>query len=170
MLFIKIRLFPQKNKKFNAKKHDKKQKKKQDQPSTFIKDKALADKEKDELSSKILTVAETVKAFFTVFSGHLRVKLARIHITVATSDAAKTAILYGVVSGAAACLVDLLDEITNLSRIQKSSILIEPDFVSEKSNISINITLSISVFGALRTLVKTLFRYIRLKYIKPKGN
>lgn len=170
MLFIKIRLFPQKNKKFNAKKHDKKQNKKQDQPSTFIKDKALADKEKDELSSKILTVAETVKAFFTVFSGHLRVKLAKIHITVATSDAAKTAILYGVVSGAAACLVDLLDEITNLSRIKKSSIIIEPDFVSEKSNISINITLSISVFGALRTLVKTLFRYIRLKYIKPKGN
>ena len=100
----------------------------------------------------------------------MRVKLARIHITVATSDAAKTAILYGVVSGAAACLVDLLDEITNLSRIKKSSIIIEPDFVSEKSNISINITLSISVFGALRTLVKTLFRYIRLKYIKPKGN
>lgn len=170
VLFVKIKLFPQNDKGFNAKKYDKKQKKNQDKPDVVLKEKSVADKEKDELYQRILTVTETVKAFFTAFSKYLHVKLAKIHVTVATPDAAKTAILYGAVSGATACLLDLLDEITNLDKVKNSSIVIEPDFVAQKSDVRINITLYMSILGALITLVKTLLKYINLKYIKPKGN
>ena len=170
VLFVRIKLFPQKSKKFNAKKYEEKLKKNQDKPSVKLKEKSEADKEKAELSETISIITDTVKVFFKAFSKHLHVKLAKIHVTVATPDAAKTAILYGAVSGAAACLLDLLDEITNLDKVKNSSIVIEPDFVAQKSDVRINITLSISILGALITLVKTLLKYINLKYIKPKGN
>lgn len=170
VLFVKIKLFPQNDKGFNAKKYDKKQKKNQDKPSVKLKEKSEADKEKAELSETISIITDTVKVFFKTFSKHLHVKLAKIHIIVATPDAAKTAILYGAVSGAAACLLDLLDEITNLDKVKNSSIVIEPDFVAQKSDVRINITLYMSILGALITLVKTLLKYINLKHIKPKGN
>ena len=170
VLFVKIKLFPQNDKGFNAKKYDKKQKKNQDKPSVKLKEKSEADKEKAELSETISIITDTVKVFFKAFSKHLHVKLAKIHIIVATPDAAKTAILYGAVSGAAACLLDLLDEITNLDKVKNSSIVIEPDFVAQKSDVRISITLSMSILGALITLVKTLLKYINLKHIKPKGN
>lgn len=170
VLFVRIKLFPQNDKGFSAKKYDKKLKKNQDKPSVKLKEKSEADKEKAELSETICIITDTVKVFFKAFSKHLHVKLAKIHIIVATPDAAKTAILYGAVSGAAACLLDLLDEITNLDKVKNSSIVIEPDFVAQKSDVRINITLYMSILGALITLVKTLLKYINLKYIKPKGN
>ena len=170
VLFVRIKLLPQKSKKFNAKKYEEKLQKNQDKPSVKLKEKSVADKEKAELGETISIITDTVKVFFKTFSKQLHVKLAKIHIIVATPDAAKTAILYGAVSGAAACLLELLDEITNLDRIKERSIIIEPDFLAQKSEMIINITLSISILGALLTLIKTFWRFIKLKYIKPKGN
>ena len=89
----------------------------------------------------------------------MRVKLAKIHINVATSDAAKTAILYGMVSTAVALLVDSIDEHTNLQKLKKKSIMIEPGFLSEKTTANINISLSISVYGAIATMLKMIVKY-----------
>ena len=162
VLFLKFKLYPSKKKKFNQRKHEKKKKKKESAKSSVL-------KERDEIKSKptllenISTITEIVRTFFKHFSKHLHVKLTKIHIKVATPDAAETAILYGAVSGAVACLVELIDSITNLGRIKQSSIAVEPDFLSEKSSARLNISLYINSFGAIIVILRTLIKYFILK-------
>ena len=90
-------------------------------------------------------------------------KLAKIHVKVATPDAAQTAILYGAVSAIVANILELIDSYTNLKSLKKDTISIEPDFIANESDIGINISLSISVLGALVTLAKTFWKYTILK-------
>lgn len=162
VLFLKFKLYPSKKEKFNQRKHEKKKKKKESAKSSVL-------KERDEIKSKptllenISTITEIVRTFFKHFSKHLHVKLTKIHIKVATPDAAETAILYGAVSGAVACLVELIDSITNLGRIKQSSIAVEPDFLSEKSSARLNISLYINSFGAIIVILRTLIKYFILK-------
>ena len=163
ILFIKIRLFPSKKKKFDPKKHERKQNKKANKPKVVLKElNANSDQELGVLD-KINSFKDMISVIFKAFGKYLHVKLAKIHITVATGDAAQTAILYGAVSGAVACIIEIIDNITNLKKIKSSSVLIAPDFVSQKSEVKINITLSLSVYGALVTLAKSLWRYVILK-------
>ncbi len=172
VLFIKIKLFPQKKKKFNAKKHERKMKKKEKRPNVVLKDYDSANADKLTLLDNIKIITDVISTFFKAFAKYLRVKVAKIHVKVSTGDAAQTAILYGAVSGALACMLDTLNDITNLKAVNDSAILIEPDFVGDKTEAVINISLSLSVWGALITLIKSLLAYISAKNKfehKPKG-
>ena len=166
ILFIKIQLLPAKEKKYNPQKLNKQQKKKKEKQEPVLKDKNVTEKPKASITENIKLVSQVLAVFFKKFSKHLHIKLAKIHIKVATGDAAQTAILYGAVSGAAACLIELLDSITNLSSLKRSSISIVPDYLSEKSDVDVNISLSISTFGVLSTLFKSLWKLIMIKFIK----
>lgn len=165
-LFIKVRIYPQKEKKFNPKKQEKKLKKKESKSKPVLKDNSKDQNSELSLTDNIKLITEILSVFFKALPRHLHVKLAKLHIKVATGDAAQTAILYGAVSGAVACLVELLDSITNLNRLKRSSISIIPDYLSEKSDVDVNISLSISSFGAISTLGKSIWKFITLKYIK----
>ena len=93
----------------------------------------------------------------------MRVKLKWLRIKIASDDAAQTAIMYGAVSGVVANILELIDSYTNLNALKEDAVSVEPDFTSEKCEASINISLSISVFGALVTLAKTLWKSILIK-------
>ncbi len=166
VLFIKVQLYPTKEKKFNAKKHEKRLKKKKNKSNPVIRDNSQEEKPPATITDNIKLVTEILSVFFKALPRHLHVKLAKLHIKVATGDAAQTAILFGAVSGAVACLVELLDSITNLSRLKTKSISIVPDYLSDKSDVDINLSLSINSFGAIATLGKLLWKFIMLKYIK----
>lgn len=157
ILFFKIQILPDKNKKFNISKF--KRKKKQSSPAYILKDIKEAEPTSDSIIDKLNSVREIISIFFDSFHKHLHVKLTKIHVKVASSDAAKTAILYGTASTAVACVVDLIDEITNLHRLKESSISVEPDFLSDKTDIKLNIMLYISVAGAIKVLLKSLINY-----------
>lgn len=162
VLFIKYSIYPAKKKKFNIKKYNKKEKKKKSQSDIVIKEKS--EKEKNpSLLDKISFIKEILSVFLKAFSKHLKVNLKKLHIIVATPDAAQTAITYGAISGVTAGIVELIDSYTNLKALNEDAIIVKPDFTSEKSEVSINISLSISVLGALITLGKTLWKSILLK-------
>lgn len=120
---------------------------------------------------RLNSIKEILLIFLNSFRHHLHVRLARIHINVATSDAAQTAILYGAVAASVACIVDIIDDITNLKRLKKSSIIVEPDFLSDKTDIKLKIVLHITIFGAIKTIMKSFIEYYSLKNITtlPKG-
>lgn len=88
--------------------------------------------------------------------------MAKIHIRVATNDAAKTALLYGAISTAVACVLDVIESITNLDRLKKSSVLVEPDFLSSKTDVKLNIVLKISIFGIIKVFMKSFLKYFSL--------
>ena len=156
ILFFKIQIIPDKDKKFNLSKFKKKKK----NPSVpIIKDIKDAETDSPSLLDKLNSIREIISIFFDAFRKHLHVKLTKIHVSVATNDAAKTAVLYGAVSGAVACIVELIDEITNLKPVKDYSIFVEPDFLSSKTDIDLNITLYVSILGAIKILMKSFIQH-----------
>lgn len=158
ILFVKIPLIPQrKSKKIKQKK------KSQSTDSPKVVTSEERQKKSPTLLENLGMIKEVLAVFLKTFAKKLKVKLARIHVKVATDDAAQTAILYGAVSGSIALIVELIDSYTNLSRLGKRSIIVESDFLSDRSEADISISLSISVFDAISVLLKSAFRYFKLK-------
>ena len=179
VLFIRIRILPSKKKKngphsmsakkakklkdkLEAKKEKKRQKKKQKKAEKFA-DKHGQKKKKS--LSDILDIISLVKDLaakvIKIFFGHLKVKVARLKIKVATGDAADTAIAYGLISQAAMYLFTLLSPLDGLSFPRDKDTEIVCDYLSDEMEIDVKISFSIRVwhvlhvgFGALGTLIK----------------
>lgn len=148
-----------KERKAEAKKRKKDLKPAPVKPESAEKESPMADMP---LTEKISVVFSLVKTVAGKFFGYLRVDIAKIHINVATEDAAKTALLFAAVSQGVAALADLLDSITNVKTTKKTDICINPDFTSDKTAADIDISFSILVWQVLATLIKTAFQYFKL--------
>ena len=158
VLFFKFKLFPEGKIKIDPKKYEKMLKKKEELPSTILTE-LKQETQKNGLLENIKAITRLISSFVKICAPYMRVKLAKVQIKVASTDAAKTAILYGAVSAAVACLIDQIDEFTNLARLTKRSIYIEPDFLADKTSAAIDISLSISVFGAIATVLKLMIKH-----------
>jgi hypothetical protein len=158
VLFFKFKLFPEGKIKIDPKKYEKMLKKKEELPSTILTE-LKQETQKNGLLENIKAITRLISSFVKICAPYMRVKLAKVHIKVASTDAAKTAILYGAVSASVACLIDQIDEFTNLARLTKRSICIEPDFLADKTSAAIDISLSISVFGAIATVLKLMIKH-----------
>ena len=117
-------------------------------------------KEKKSLTDSLSEILEILKAFTSRFFGHVRVRFSRIVISVGGKDPAKTALYYGVVSQTVAYIVEILKRNTKFSPGRGSIAIVEPDFVSGKSNVDIDITLTVSVGGAIHALLAAAWTYI----------
>ena len=158
VLFFKFWLFPEGKIKFDPKKYEKILKGEKSSPQAIM-DEIKQESKKNSLIENIKLISNLVSSLLHFCAPYMRVKLAKLHIRVGTDDAAKTAILYGAVSAAAACLIDNIDEFTRLHKLKRKSVIIEPDFLSEKTEAKINISLSISIFGAIATALKMMLKY-----------
>ncbi len=160
ILFIKIKLIPDTNKKFDIGKltHRKKT-----SSTAVISDIKKAAPTSPSTLDKLNSVRDILSIIFKSFHRNITVKVTKIHIKVATPDAAQTAILYGAVSTVVACILDLIDDITKLKPLKESSTLVEPDFLSEKTDIKLNILLYVSVFNTIKVLIKSFINYYSMK-------
>lgn len=157
ILFFKIEILP------NTSKILSNSKKNKDKPTHVIKDIKDADTSSESIVDKLNTVRNILSILFESFHKHLHVRLSKIDVRVATGDAAKTAILYGAISTAVACIIDVIDEIANLRPIKDSSISVKPDFLSEKTKIKLNISLYMSIAGIISVLMNSFIKYYSLK-------
>ena len=158
ILFFKIQLLPAKNVKFNPKKYEK-MLKGEAKNSANILNELKEENKKLGIIDSIKKIADFVSSLLKAFAPHMHVKLAKVHVKIASNDAAKTAIIYGAVSGAVACLIDAIDDFTNLKKLKRKSVIIEPDFLSEKTQADIHAVLSISIYGAIATVFKLVMDY-----------
>ena len=140
ILFIKIKLFPMKEK------PEKKEEKKE--------------KEKRNIPELIHSVAEVLSVFLKQFSKHVKIRVLRYKIIIGTGDAAKTALLYGAAEQATAYLFAVLGENINFAFSKKNS-LVWVDFTSEKTTADVKIDVSVNVFGALAMILPTFMAYMR---------
>lgn len=76
-------------------------------------------------------------------SAHVRID--RFHMTVASEDAAKTAILYGAASQSAAYILALLRNFTH-THIKRDALFIAPDFLAEESSLSLKVRFSMPLY------------------------
>ncbi len=181
VLFLRFRLYPKRKrlkaysqkkleriKRRQAKKAAKKALKKQRKKE---KKKALAQKEDKKpktVRQKIRFARSLLATLFRRTHKHLRLHAARLHVLVATGDAATTAVAYGAVSQSTSYLLTLLDRITKL-KAAEPDVHIAPDFTLEKSHIDIHLVLSIRVIGLLCTLFGVIFSFLKDKLTPKQG-
>ena len=174
ILFIRIRLYPKRKRikprdysprrlkrteKKSAKRAAKKAKKLQKRKKTHREGEEAT---KLGLRDKIRLMRALCAALTRRTHKHLRLHAARLHVRVATGDAATTAIAYGAVSQCVAYLLAGLDQVTRLKAVEPD-VGVLADFLGERSSIEANVTFSIRVWGALATAVPVIFSYLNKK-------
>ncbi|MBQ9744335.1 MAG: hypothetical protein IJW19_04330 [Clostridia bacterium] len=163
ILFVRIRLFPQKLK-YKEKKKVKKKK-------TDTKNKDVIENEGQKDNSPVKVIWEIREAILKLSKkamGALHFKFAKLNIEVGCSDATKTALVYGATVQGVAYLVEILDNISNVEISRFSKINICSNFISQKSRAEAKITLYIRVFSAFKVLVHLLKTYFIYNNKKEK--
>ncbi|MBE6703107.1 MAG: DUF2953 domain-containing protein [Ruminococcaceae bacterium] len=187
MLGLKIRLFPRKKKvkwrnyspkkaakiaARQAQKAEKKAAKKAAKKAKRDAEKALPPeqrKKKATLPEKVRLVRALVAAVFRKTGKHLHLRTARLHIRVASTDAAKTAILYGLVCQSLSYLLAILDRMTKLSS-NNSDVTVTADYLSEKSSAEVKLVFSLRLFGALMIGIGAALAFLRDKFERKNKN
>ena len=76
--------------------------------------------------------------------------------SVGGKDAADCAKKYGAICALTSCLIELLDNKTVLKKMRQDAVSVNADFLSEKTNIQIDVSLKISIFSIFRVGLHTL--------------
>ena len=93
---------------------------------------------------------------------HLTLHTARLHIRVAAEDAAKTAVLYGVISQSVAYLLALTERIARV-RSGKNEVSVTADFIGERTTADIKLVFSMRLWGALTTALSLALAFLKEK-------
>ena len=125
-------------------------------------------KEKKDIVKIIKLISGLLGVFFRRFGKHIRIRIARLHINVASDDAAKTAVLYGTVSQAVCYLTNLLDAAGTLRHPARTDAAVNADFLSEKMTVDIEIGVSLCVWQVFDMINFTGARFIK-ELIKSNG-
>lgn len=109
-----------------------------------------------DINALLRYITRVAAALLKKFGEYLRVDIKRFVITVATGDAAQTAILYGAVSQGASYLFALLESTLKLKYCRNAMTGIEAEFTAENWNADIDITLKLRGWQALALLIKAI--------------
>jgi len=180
VLFIKKRAFSGKEKKRRrrsmgkreAERIKRKLQKESEKKRREQKEKEVYKKKKGSVSGILSTInlaAEMVKKMLSLFSKHLKIKVARIRINIGTEDAATTAIEYGAVTQAINILFPLLEQIDNFSVSKHADISVTADFTAQESEADIRVSLSLRVWQIIKIALSALFSAIKHQFNDLKG-
>lgn len=118
-------------------------------------------KKKRSLSENISLVCDILKIFFSRFAKHFRIKVARLNITVATGDAATTAVLYGVAVQGVEYILALLDKATNVKYKKDAEVNVAVDYLSESTSVDISIAFALRVWHLFDILFRVAFSAVK---------
>ena len=139
----------------------KKKKKDERKAETPEQKKARKAQPKRSIGDWINIAVGVLAVFFEKFSRHLHIKIARLKVNVATGDAASTAIMYGAVIQSVAYVIELLGRITNVDRLEKAEIEVNPDYLSEKTTLDLCFVFSLRVWHLFDILFGIIGRAIK---------
>ncbi len=202
VLFLRIKILPKKEKKYNIKNYSLKKIRKRDAKAakkakkTTLKKKkkaeakaqkkaekkaeldamtkeerralkALKKASKPALTDLIPLICRVLKLFFSRFFGKLHIKVARLNVRIGSADAMQTAVLYGIANQSVKYLWVNLEKVTNINKPEKADISITPDFLSNKIDFDMKLTVGLSIGNVLSALIKAgwkfLVGYMRIK-------
>lgn len=122
------------------------------------------------LTEKLTLIRKLLAALLRATGKHLYLRAARLHIRVATGDAASTAIAYGAVSGGVALILTVLGKFTVL-HAAPPDVAVMADYLGEKSEIDARVVFSMRVGGAVCVLFSVAFAFLKARRVqKEKRN
>ncbi len=154
--FLPFSLYPKKEKPKKPPQKEKKAGGKQPPPKAPQKNTG----KRRSLSFKIKKITYILKKIHHRFPKCFLLTVKKFHVTVGAEDAAKTAILYGVVSQGVAYLFAFCRHSFRIKPKFDDSIAITPDFVNGKNSIAVDLRLSAHLGSLIFLLIHTFFAYL----------
>lgn len=168
ILFLRFRLYPKKKrikvKRYTyrryrkrllaQRKKERERAKKQAQPTP----KKASKKRPFKQSMRLYTYL--FKKLYIRILHHFRIDVAKLHVIVATGDAAQTAIATGIASQAVAYILQLLQDHAKFHRAYRSSVVVAPDFLAENSRIACNVTFSLRVYEIIDLGIRFFYHFL----------
>ena len=163
VLFIKIGLFPAQKRRKSAKKKKKKSEKRAAKKVSVKKKKSAPPqkKKKRDILHMIRLIMKIAQALIKKLARHLRIRIHAYEISVATGDAAKTAVLYGAVTGLSSTLFELLKNVANFKVKRSAAVGVYADFVGEKTTARMKIDFWINLWGVLALLLAAGLAFVK---------
>ncbi|MBQ9735459.1 MAG: DUF2953 domain-containing protein [Clostridia bacterium] len=149
-LFLRFPLYPKKEKRIRPRDYSKKKLKKRKRKRQAAASGA-APKKKKTATQSLRTVRLLLHIFKDVYQHFFpafRIRVCRLNAVVATTDAASTAILYGVVCQSVSYLLEALHRMTGKS-VKGDEVTVVADFLGEKTSLSLDILLSTNLLRVL---------------------
>ncbi len=168
ILFLRIPLYPKKKRVRIRDFSYKNLKKRKKKPREVAKHEATP-KKKPSFFERFTTFTDIFTSLYERFLKYFRMDVRRLRITVATGDAAETAVLYGVVSQSLAYLLAFLDRHTNFHPSYRADIGVYADFIGQKSTADCDLTFSLRVYQLIHLGLKFARVFLTKKQGKIKG-
>lgn len=181
VLFVRVKVLPKKEtagphsmSAAKARRIRKKAKKKAKAKQEKKEQKAIQKQQKPEKPKKSVAeiidlidmVRKLVVAVLRRFFKHLRIDIARMRIRVATGDAASTAVAYGAVTQAVNVLLPILESVKNFGLPKTTELDIQPDFLSEASEVDLLLSFSLRVWHVFHVAFGALGAFLKHKFSK----
>lgn len=157
-----IRLYPKPPKKTKATAPKRKKVKKP------VKNETKSPPKKRSVLETLGLIKELLATLIPKTAKRIKIKATRIFITVGSSDAAKTALLFPAVNGAVLALVTYLDNEKKFDGLDRSNIAVRADFLSGKITADIEISFSLRLWHIAEILLATAFKYTILKSMNER--
>ena len=161
--FLRLKRYPARKKKQrppkNTRKKPKKSKKKDTVPSETV-------QKKRTLRQNIRRISAICKVLLRHTKKRLHLRAARLHVRVATGDAATTAIAFGAVSQSVAYLLALLDSTTKL-KLSERNVSVEPDYLAERSSLDVKLVFTMRAWAFLATAFSLMLARMQATKRKP---
>ncbi len=191
VLFIKLRIYPKKKRKYKVKnfkikkfrkrtkrniKHaeskaerkrlraERKKNRKKKKSGAEGSEAEQSGRKKRDVKPLVRMLLRILKVFIQRFPRYLQITVSRFVIGVATDDAANTAVTYGYVCQSAQYLITYIKLNSNLKQTRKAVVSVYPDFTTDKSKIELDVTLSIRIWQVLALGITLALAYLN------KGN
>ena len=104
-------------------------------------------------------VLELAKKLVRKTRGKVKVRINKLHIRVATNDAAHTALLYGVVIQLVSYLIGYVERhYTSIER-RDGDLAVEPDYTTSECSASIDLVFSAKIWRAVRIIIEMIDAY-----------
>ena len=112
-----------------------------------------------------------VSVLFRHFFRHLRIRVARIRIIVASEDAATTAIAYGAITQSFNVLLPLLESVRNFPKLKKADLFVGVDFTKDAPQTDLKLVFSIRLWQIFDIAFRALGAFLRhkLKHTENKN-
>ncbi len=126
-----------------------------------------------DIPKMLIMVRDVLGSIFVKLWRYFRVRIKSFHITVATPDAAQTALMYGVICGYGDAIMKILARALDFKIAKGAKVGADIDYLSEEMKIDAEIDISISVgnvfrflFGIIGAAVAGALRGLKLKLNK----
>lgn len=111
-------------------------------------------------------ISAALSGLIKSFGKHLKIKTVRLNITVATGDAAKTAVVYGTVCQSVAYIMELLYNLTGFTVKRNGEVTVIPNFTAESSTLDLKFVFKLRVWHVFAMVFSAGLAFLKKKLKK----